>query len=443
MTFKKVLCLLIVGVMVLSVVACGGQKAEPKAEPETTQTTAKSTEPDAEQTTAPEKITLKFWHIYGGTDPNAESLGQIVKTAESQYNVTLEVDTAEAEAYKTKLKAAVAANEAPDIFLTWGRGFLKPFVDVGKVLNLEDYMSDGIRNNVVEGSFTNFSYDGKAYAFPDANAVAVLFCNKEMFDANDIKIPETWDEFITAVKAFKSKGIDSLAVGAKDVWTLAMYHDILALRSVGPAKLSQALEKKDFSDPGFLEAAKKLKTLVDLGAFPKGAAALSRDEGEVGFMQGQIPMMMQGSWTAARVYKDTSKVQDKIVPVRFPVIDPAISGIDDFTGGGQTAFAVSAATKDKERTVQVAEFIAQKLASSKFTIGGGISPYKDAPSETTNPLFLETFKLSQNATSLTIWWDTLLEGKDSTTYLNKLQELFIGKITPEQYIAELNKMGKE
>lgn len=35
-----------------------------------------------------------------------------------------------------------------------------------------------------------------------------------------------------------------------------------------------------------------------------------------------------------------------------------------------------------------------------------------------------------------------MEGKDATVYLNKLQELFVGSITPEQYVAELQKLNQ-
>ena len=77
MTFKKVLCVLVIGIMVLSATACANNLPAGTA-----QTPAKDTAPAAEQPSAQAKIPLKLWHIYGGTDPNAESLAEIIKTAE-------------------------------------------------------------------------------------------------------------------------------------------------------------------------------------------------------------------------------------------------------------------------------------------------------------------------------------------------------------------------
>lgn len=63
---------------------------------------------------------IKLWHIFGGdTDPNKAIIDQVVKDAEEKFHVKIESDTAENEAYKMKLKAAIAANETPDIFYTW------------------------------------------------------------------------------------------------------------------------------------------------------------------------------------------------------------------------------------------------------------------------------------------------------------------------------------
>ena len=59
-----------------------------------------------------------------------------------------------------------------------------------------------------------------------------------------------------------------------------------------------------------------------------------------------------------------------------------------------------------------------------------------------NPLLMEIYDFTKDATSYTIWWDNLMEGKDATVYLNKLQELFVGSITPEQYVAELQKLNQ-
>ena len=85
-----------------------------------------------------ERPVIRLWHIYGSDDDQAARImEQLTREAEDKFNVTIEVDTAENEGYKTKIKAAAAANELPDIFYTWSHEFLKPMVDAGKVVQVE------------------------------------------------------------------------------------------------------------------------------------------------------------------------------------------------------------------------------------------------------------------------------------------------------------------
>ena len=47
-------------------------------------------------------------------------------------------------------------------------------------------------------------------------AIGTFFVNTEMFEENDIKIPESWDELVDACQKFIDLGITPMAVGAKE-----------------------------------------------------------------------------------------------------------------------------------------------------------------------------------------------------------------------------------
>lgn len=420
---KKIFLIGLATVTIMNLSACGGDKSSSSSD----------------------VPTLKLWHIYGNdTDPNKEVMDQVTKEAEKKFNVKIKVDTAENESYKTKIKAAIAANETPDIFYTWGNGFIKPFVEAEKILPLDEYLTEEYKSHLEPSTLTGFQFDEKTYALTTDVSVACLFCNSELFETNGLEIPTTWEDFVAVCKAFKEKGITPLTVGGKETWTIAMYHDLLALRNVGTDGVKAATSKQtDFSNTGFLKAAEQLSELVNINAFPDGSAGISREESEIPFLEGETPMYLNGSWTATRVYKDSSKVKDKIVVVPFPTVDESKSTSKDFTGGPDTAFAVSSSTKYPDLAAQVAQYIAYESSVGKYKIGSTLLPYSNVEIDDSNinPLLKEIYNLTKDAKSYTIWWDNLMEGKDSTIYLNKLQELFTGNITPEQYISELNKLN--
>ena len=77
-------------------------------------------------------------------------------------NVTIQTETLDTEAYKTKINAEFAGDaEGIDVFYWWGAGTAKKFVEADKLLVLDDYVTDEVRANMLEGSTGAFEYDGK------------------------------------------------------------------------------------------------------------------------------------------------------------------------------------------------------------------------------------------------------------------------------------------
>ena len=79
----------------------------------------------------------------------------------------------------------------------------------------------------------NASYGGNIYGLPLTLSVGTFYCNIKLFKEANIKVPDNYDEFLDAVKAFKKKGYNTFIGGEKDTWTGMFYYDMLALREGG------------------------------------------------------------------------------------------------------------------------------------------------------------------------------------------------------------------
>ncbi len=391
-----------------------------------------------------EEVTLNFWHIWGAeTDASYASIKKVIADFQAEYpHIKIKEDTTENEAYKTKIKASAAANELPDLFSTWGGGFSKPFIEANRVLAIDEYLNDGTKDRLVGGALANVTYNDKVYGMTFGLSCGAMFVNKELFEQNNIKIPETYTELIEAVKAFKALGITPMSVSGKDVWTIAMYFDAMALKAAGNDKIVSTLTKQGtFEDPEFLNAATKFAELVSLGAFPEGAAGLSKDESDLPFLEGKVPMLFNGSWTAGTVYREDSKIQDKIIPIGFPVFEDGKGNKNEFTGGAVDAIMVNANTKYKEEAVLFQKYFCENMARETYLAGAYLPAWKVEVDESNiNPVTVDLAKLTSEAEGFTLWWDTLLEGQDTQVYLNTLQELFLGGVTPEQFVEKLQTM---
>jgi raffinose/stachyose/melibiose transport system substrate-binding protein len=443
-TFAKVLSLLIAAALLISLAACGGntgsQAGTNDQSVKTEETTAQEATPEVKE------VTLKLWHVWAAeSESNRKPFLKVLDDFQAANpNIKLETDETEAQTYLTKIRTTAAANELPDVFYYQAGGLLKNFVDSGKVLCLDDYLKDGTMDRIIPGTLVNMTFDGKVYGLPYTLATAVFFVNKEMFDQNGIKIPETYNELVTAVKAFRAKGITPMTVGAKDLWPTTQYFDLLALRDAGYQACMDALTKKGtYEEPGIIDAAAKLQELVKLKAFNDGALGLTRDESEVPFYEGKIPMYVNGNWTCANIQKEDSKIKGKVLALKFPIIEGGKGDINDFTGGAAEGFYVSSATPYKEEAVKAVKYITENHSKEAFLVGAGMPTWKfDFDESQVDPLILQVVKNTKDAKTFTLWWNTLLESKDSEAYHNELQKLFALDITPEEFAKNMQKMNQ-
>lgn len=424
---KRSLVVLLCLSMVFSLLLTG---CTPKAETQT------SAQPDAPKE---EKVTLKVWHQWSN---DSNDLKRIYTQAVEKYmadhpNVVIETDTLETEAYKTKISTAFAGNSADvDVFYYWGGGKARKLVEAGKLLPLDEYINDGTMDKIVPGSTAAFTYDGKVYSLPMFSWNMVLYCNKEIFDANGVKIPETYDELLDASQKLSAKGILPLVVGAQDGWNAAFVYEALALKEVGAEKINAYISGNGgFDDPGFAEAARKLQELVKAGAFGKNALATSHDEADSTFVVGKAAMRLMGSWYAGNIFtgKD-SVVKDKAVAAKIPVVTGKGSATE-FAGGFIESFWVNANTKSKPEAADFCKYINEVMGKAAAENSMGFSGWNgDIDTSKLNPITLQIAEQVKEQTASVLAWDTSLDEEATAAHLEAVQALFANKMTPEEFV---------
>jgi raffinose/stachyose/melibiose transport system substrate-binding protein len=396
---------------------------------------------------APKTVNLKFWHLWTTpAEQNKVAIDKVLELWAKEYpNIKIEVDAVENETYKTKIKTAIAANEAPDVFFTWAGAFSQPFVDAKKLLDLTPYMKD-IQDKFVGGALVNATVKGKVYALPFPVWAGILYCNKELFDQNGVKIPATFDEMLAAVKVFRSKGITPIEVGAKDRWPAMFYQNILAIRTAGVRLSADALAKKaSFNQAAFVQSAALLKQLVDAKAFDPGCLGISRDESEANFRMGKAAMYYNGSWFAGSLNPtEAPKVYNKVVVRNFPVVTGAKGDSNGFLGGALDSFAVSANTKHKAEAVKFCKFVSQHQAEIGYQLGALLPAWKVEVDESkVPPLTVEISKLVKSSSGFVLAWDTFLSGADADVHLNLVSEILAGTSTPDKFAKEMQKLNEK
>lgn len=391
-----------------------------------------------------EKITLTMWHIWSKKCQDNNAI--IIQNAIQEWNnnnpnVQIKVESVENENYKTKIKTAFATNELPDIFYSWGGGFSEPFIESGKVLNLNEYLDNNTNNEIYGNMLSNVTYQDRIYGLPLTFSVGVLYCNTELFKDAGIEIPHSYDEFLAVVKSFREKGITPLLVGAQDKWTGMLYYNILALREGGIEGCEDALAGNDKNNIN-LKTALRLKELVDLKAFDESNLKLMRDESEMIFKEGKVPMYYTGNWFVGDLQDSKSPINDKVSISTFPIMKDGQGTANEFLGGAVDYLMVSNNSQYKKEAVEAIKFICKTVSDKNFEFGSGLPAWKYNYDESKINNFSKELKSITKDGRYLLYWDVYLGEEKGNKHKELVYKLLQGKISPEKFAEEMKIIEK-
>lgn len=437
---KKIALALLCFCMVFSLVLTGcGEKTEPTPTPQAPADESPAETPAAETPEAPaEKVDVKIscWGIE--TDPNS----QIIKEAAELFNknntlnANANVEFTEQEQYKTKIAAQMAANEVPDVFNTWAAGFLKPFVKAGKVYDLTGKLNGDSewKNRYVPGVYSSLEFDGKVYALPTTQTVAVLFYNKEIFGKYSLTEPKTYDDLKNIVKVLRENGVTPFALGNKAPWVGAMFSEIVINRIGGTEPYNNVYNGTGtWEDPAFIEGGKIMAELAQIGAFPEGFNALDNDPAQADFRAGKCGMLVMGSWAIQQLYTD---MKDKLDACKFPEITGGKGNADSWVGQPDQNFAIGANTKVADAAAEFIKTISDPAIQAKLNEAGNLVATNITPDPAkVNPVALKVGDLLKDMKELFVFYDVGLGATIGNEYNNTIQAITAGKSPEESFKA--------
>ena len=175
--------------------------------------------------------------------------------------------------------------------------------------------------------------------------------------------------------------------------------------------------------------------LIEIGAFPDNAASLTRDESEVAYFAGEIPMYVHGQWFAGSL---SAEMQQKVKAIKFPAVG---KGYDNqFMGGAAEGFCVSAYTEHPDEAFIACQFLAEHQSKNGFIAGAGLPAWKydfSAYTDSINPVMLQIVAETSNADSFLLWGNTALTGDDAVLIGETVFDVLKGEMTAEEWCEEM------
>ncbi len=358
------------------------------------------------------------------------------------------------DAYKTKIKTAIGAGQAPTIIWGWGGGTLRTYVQAGQVEDLTSWFAQNaaVKDRLFPSSFGAATIDGKIYAMPcETMQPIVLYYNKKIFDQVGVRPPESWGDIMALVPKFNAAGIAPFSLGGQSRWTNMMWLEFLFDRIGGPEVFQAVFDgKKDaWSHPAALDALTKLQDLVKADGFIKGFSSITADSNadQALLYTGKAAMMLHGGWTYGSMSTDGGDFVSggHLGYMNFPPVEGGKGDPSNTVGNPGQYLSISSNATAEQKEIAKRFFATGVLSDEevKEWAGNGAVPIVNgadsAFASAKDADFLKfVYGIASNAKSFAQSWDQALSPTAAEVLLDNIAKLFQLSITPQQFVSNMN-----
>ncbi|CDZ69777.1 N-Acetyl-D-glucosamine ABC transport system sugar-binding protein [Neorhizobium galegae bv. orientalis] len=342
--------------------------------------------------------------------------------------ITVKFETFEATNYNTILSTALAGGSGPDLMFARAYGGLENVANAGYLLPLDKTNVPALEKFAPAAVAAETVRSSKiTYAVPFASQTMLVIYNKDIFDKNGLKEPETFDDLVKASEKLKAAGIMPFGNGTATAWQNEVMVGGIASTVMGRGFYDDLMAgKADFTDKRYIEALTKLKEITKY--FPDGFIGLDYASSQQLFASGMAGMFVGGSYELSNFKKQNPAIKMGIFAM------PGLKAGDEklvaqyFDGG----YAVNAKTTKKEAALKFVNFLASQEFGQMFA--DGLNNISAAPGVNfKDPLLAEVADLNKHSIPY-IMLVHFRYGEPSGSVLlqGEIQKLFGGKATPEE-----------
>jgi branched-chain amino acid transport system substrate-binding protein len=262
-------------------------------------------------------LTLGSWHREANNEIN-----QILAHFNQEYphiQVKLRTFLEYVETIRFQLKNKVG----PDIFYVKSYSRSRDLFEAGYLKPLDDL--PGMHENfTAEARKPWMGHHGEQYALPFMATSHAIYYNVALFNQLNLKVPQTWEEFLATARNIKEAKVTPLANGLKtpENSTDWIFYNLVP-NFIGGKEGRKAYEsgKRCFDDEHVVAA---FKAIADLAPFlPSSFETISSDRSRQLFLQGKAAMFMSGSWDILDFEKENPDFEWSVFAVPPPAGQPA------------------------------------------------------------------------------------------------------------------------
>jgi raffinose/stachyose/melibiose transport system substrate-binding protein len=397
---------------------------------------------------APAGKAIAIWHHQTAGDGPQLIQQAVDRFKQDTAGVQVEVVAVNNDAYKTKIKVAIGAGNAPCVFPTWGGGPLHEYVKASQIVDLTPFMTkDNYRDRFPTAAFDSVTFDDKIYGVPVENtAIAVILYNKAIFQKYNLKPPATDNELAQIMRTLKQNGIAPFALANKPKWPGSMFYMYFVDRLAGPEEFAtaEAREGAGFEAPVFIEAGRRVQALVKESAFQEGFNGLDYDAGATRALlySGKAAMELMGTWSIGAIKgENPAFYRDNLAFFPFPAVTGGAGNPKNLIGTvGDNFYSVSPTCKDPAEAFKLIQYLIDDTSVAVRAKAGRVPPVKGFTTD--DPVLQQVIDMVAEAPHVQLWYDQQLPPALGEAHKDTSQALFSMSMTPEEAAQRFEQAAK-
>jgi len=397
-------------------------------------------------------VTIKIWD-WQVMENYMRAYEKIFKMYEEAHpNVTIERTAIASGEFEKQFKAALAGDEAPDMFQTQLGIQVTAYYEAGILHDFyPDWKADPEWQKLVnydEGHFKGYFIGEKLVVLPSVDQwIHGIYYYKDMLDKYGIKKPETIDDLISIAPVLRKNNITpmSIAFGPNSiVWIPnSAVHELMMQRFGGDVLLKLESGKMSWLEPDVKACFQALKDLQDAGVFPDDVNSaeyfpdvLTRFQNKEAFC-----FFPAGDWTIGSMNKE-DVANDNIGVMPWPIVSKGWK--HGYGASAAIAYGMVPDNPHKDIVIDIVKFIMSDKGTAVL-LENDIHPISKKATQlpVTNNLMKEVLKESTKSDYFYSPFMINTNPEIGRREIDDLGKLFTGMITADQVCADLEEFTKE
>lgn len=407
------------------------------------------------------KVTITVLDYQDATSPNSYEDNKLIWEAfeKAHPNIKIEREVLFNEAFHQKMAAYAASGKMPDVFYMFPGGRSSTIHEKKLAKDLTPFLKkDGIINNYNPACIDPKAQHGGYLAeLPVGLTVShVMYVNTDVLKDCGLSIPKTYEELKAQVPVLKAKGYETVIMANMDDWVMqSCLFSMVAGRFGGTNWAENIVKgKAKFTDKTFLQAVQFIKQLYDDGVISQKSLATSYGDVPGQFAAKKGAYLIDGDWRVGAFVTDVStgvaliSIEDQknnVELINFPAI-PGEKFHNTNSGTLGVGYGMSSSLKKNSKEEAAAwelikwlngEYVQQRRLDTGNAFPSLLKGISYANLE---PLSAKRAEFYSTPSATTPVFDSIFNSEVSSVLNADLQALGLGKMTPEQVCADVQKI---